>query len=142
MPRATERHTVYALVTSHAYRPTPPTALILSSDPLGGALLAASAELAGLVPTFPAPAETARDALRRTRPVLVIAEREFVARDETCLGPALMQGARLVFVARNAHAETIGDLAKRYRGAALVLPRDLERIREVMLGASRELQRR
>ncbi len=52
----------------------PPAALILSHDPIAAALIGSAAELAGLEPAFPGPGEAARDALRRIRPVCILAD--------------------------------------------------------------------
>src|SRR5258708_40260925 len=70
--------------------------LVFSSDALAAALLAAAAELAGHAPHFARTDETARNAVRRVRPPLVLIG---VDHDETgsdqFIGPALMIQAPL-----------------------------------------------
>src|SRR5260221_11779295 len=71
--------------------------LVFSSDALAAALLAAAAELAGYAPHLPRTAASARSAVRRRRPRLVLID---VDHDETCsdefIGPALMMQARVL----------------------------------------------
>jgi hypothetical protein len=79
--------------------------LILSSDPLAAALLGAAVELAGHVPHFQRKDESARNALLRVRPrlVLVDCDHEEGCTDEF-VGPALMTGARvLLFRSQRTH---------------------------------------
>lgn len=73
--------------------------LIFSSDPLAAALLAAAVELAGHSPHFAQKGESARDALRRVRPRLLLIDCDH---EESCsdelIGPALMmQAVALIF---------------------------------------------
>jgi hypothetical protein len=71
--------------------------LVLSSDPLAAALLGAAIELAGYAPDFPHATESARVALLRARPRLVVVDCDH---EEGCsdafVGPALMTGSRVL----------------------------------------------
>jgi hypothetical protein len=135
---AAARRTVYALVTTyHPHRAPMDSALILSTDPLGAALVAAAAEVAGVRPLFSGPDEAPRTALRRVRAavVLIAADAECL-RDEAFLGPAKMTGARLIVFGRERHLDNIRDIVTRYALEVLVLPRDTGQIGSRLKGAS------
>ncbi|MDB4892060.1 MAG: hypothetical protein JWL61_3915 [Gemmatimonadetes bacterium] len=71
--------------------------LILSADALAAALLGAAVELAGHQPHFARQAESARSALLRVRPKLVLIDCDH---EESCsdefVGPALMTGGKVL----------------------------------------------
>ena len=97
--------------------------LLFSADPLAGALLAAAVELAGLAPHFVQRDESAKVALRRLRPRLVLIDCDH---EESCsdefVGPALMLGARvLLFRSRRTKRDT-SDLAARLGVRVIEMP--------------------
>ena len=116
-------------VTMHQYRPTPAAALIVSPDPMGGALVGAAVELGGLVVTFPYEGEGARDALRRIRPTVVLIDcADPSALDDAFIGPAMMTGARVCFFGDNLTAQRLRHVAIRLHVAVLDLPRDADQL--------------
>jgi DNA-binding NtrC family response regulator len=87
--------------------------LLLSADPLASALVGAAVELAGHAPRFPRAGESARDALRRLRPRVVLVDCDHEACSEEFIGPALMTGARVqLFRSRRTQRDT-SDAARR-----------------------------
>ena len=103
--------------------------LIISADALAGALIGAAVELAGHHPRFPEPNETARDALRRTRPrVVVVDADDESACSDAFLGPALMTGARLLVFASHRHGDRGLDVASRLALDVVHLPDDYDRL--------------
>ena len=81
--------------------------LVLSSDPLAAALLGAAVDLAGHAPRFPLSDESARAALRRIRPRLVLVDCDHEdGCSEAFIGPAIMTGSRvLLFRARRSRRD-------------------------------------
>jgi len=113
--------------------------LVFSSDALAAALLAAAAELAGHAPHFARTDETARNAVRRVRPRLVLID---VDHDETCsdefIGPALMMQARVLLVRSKRSHRDASDLVERLRVRVLDLPMDYAALTRVL---NEELER-
>ena len=73
--------------------------LILTPDVLAAALLGAVVDLAGHRPHFALDGEHGRDALRRTRPRLVLVDCDHDANcTDAFIGPALMTGAQVILV--------------------------------------------
>ena len=108
-------------------------ALILSPDPLGGALVGAAAELSGFRAEFPRPGEPLRSALSRLKASHILIDCDDpTSRDESALGPALMTGARLFFFGVASKTEALKDVAARYQVRAIVLPGDIERLQEIL----------
>ena len=107
--------------------------LILSDDALAAALLGAAAELVGHQPRFPEPNESARDALRRVRPVAVVVDCDH---EEACtegfVGPALMTGARLLIVHSDHHGERGVEVARRLSLDVVRLPEDYDSLMRVL----------
>jgi hypothetical protein len=136
---------LHALVTTNQYRPTPAAALVLSPDPMGGALIGAAVELGGLVVAFPRQGESAREALRRLRPTAVVVDcADPSALDDAFIGPAMMTGARLFFVGDAITAERLRHVALRFHVTVIELPRDAGQLTrlQVLLGSpARELPR-
>lgn len=129
--------TVYALVNpNHKYRASTDAALILSPDPLGAALVAAAAELAGLTPAFAIAGESPKVTLRRVRPVVVL-----IGADASCLsdsaflGPAKMTGARLFVFGSVRQLEHLEDVITRYGLGALRFPDDAGELVKRLRGA-------
>ena len=101
--------------------------LIFSSDSLAAALLAAAVELAGFLPHFSAAGETARNAVRRVRPGVVLIDCDH---EETCseefIGPALMMKCRLVLFRSRATKRDVSEFAPRLGLRVLEMPQDHE----------------
>ncbi|MEO8562538.1 MAG: hypothetical protein ABI601_10715 [bacterium] len=88
--------------------------LVFSSDPLAAALLGAAIELAGHAPSFVQSDETARDALLRVRPRLVVIDCDHVeACTDAFIGPALMTGSRVLLFRSRRTQRDAGELASR-----------------------------
>jgi len=99
--------------------------LILSGDPLSAALLGAASELAAYAPVYPAPGESARDALIRLRPSVVLIDcDDDAACTEEFLGPVIMTGARLVVFSSARSRRKATPLAERFKLRHLELPAD------------------
>ena len=108
-------------------------ALILSPDPLGGALVGAAAELAGFRAEFTHPKEQLRTALSRLKPSHILIDCDDpTSQDETALGPALMTGARLFFFGTAAKTDALRVVAERYRVSIIVFPGDIDRLQEIL----------
>lgn len=90
--------------------------LVFSSDPLSGALLGAAIELGGHLPHFAAADESARSALLRVRPRVVLIDCDH---EESCseefVGPALMTGARVLLIRSARTVRDMSDFATRLR---------------------------
>jgi DNA-binding NtrC family response regulator len=119
-----------------------PAVLVLSHDPLGSALLAAAAELAGMHAVFRRSGEAVRDALRRYRPHLVLVD---CARDdvstEAFVGPALMTGARVAVYCAAGHepgAARGRELAARHQLMFFELPGDADALQGYLAALARE----
>ena len=88
--------------------------LVLSSDPLAAALLGAAIELAGYEPRFPDSSESARTALLRARPRLVVVDCDH---EEGCsdafIGPALMTGSRVLLFRSTRTKRDVSELSAR-----------------------------
>ena len=126
-----------AQVIPNHYRPTANAALILSADPLAGALIGAAVELAGVPPAFAGKDESSRAALRRVRPAFVLLSVDDPAvHDEAFLGPAMMTGARLFLFGSERSMKLLESHIVRYQLCVVVLPRDAEKLREILTAAS------
>lgn len=90
--------------------------LVFSSDPLAGALLGAAVELGGYQPHFAAAEESARSALLRVRPRVVLIDCDH---EESCseefVGPALMIGARVLLIRSGRTVRDMTDFATRLK---------------------------
>jgi hypothetical protein len=105
-----------AKVKPNDYHPSTSAALILSPDPLAGALVAAAMEVAGVSAAFAGRDESPRAALRRVRPACVLLSFDDPAvHDEAFLGLAMMMG--------------------------VVLPRDTEKLQGILTTASESNRR-
>jgi hypothetical protein len=106
-----------------------PTVLVLSIDPLAGALLGAAIELAGGRPLFPADGERPRDALLRLRPAHVLVDCDDEGScAEGFLGPVLMTGARVTIFGSPRARRDVRELADRIGVRLLDLPAELEEL--------------
>jgi DNA-binding NtrC family response regulator len=103
--------------------------LILSADPLAAALLGAAIELAGHVALFPQQGESARAALVRLRPRVVLVD---CSHEEACseafVGPAMMLGARVLLFAGPGDGAAAAGFALRLGLTIMELPVDLEQL--------------
>lgn len=101
--------------------------LVFSSDPLAAALLAAAIELAGNEPLFASAQETARAAVKRVRPRLVLIDCDH---EETCceefIGPAMMMKAKVVLLRNTGTQRDVTGLAERMHLRVIDLPNDHE----------------
>ena len=108
--------------------------LILSSDPLAAALLAAASELAGHAPHFVKQSEHARDALRRVRPRLVLIDCDH---DESCsdefIGPATMMNARILLFRSSRTKRDVTELATRLELRVIEMPMHYDALSEVFV---------
>ena len=99
--------------------------LVLSSDPLAAALLGAAIELAGFAPHFPHSNESARVALLRARPRLVVIDCDH---EEGCsdafIGPALMTGSRVLLFRSRRTRRDAGELSTRLGLSVAEMPLD------------------
>ena len=131
-----------AYVIPNHYRPTANAALILSVDPLAGALIGAAVELAGVPPAFAGKDESPRAALRRVRPAYVLLSFDAPAlHDEAFLGPAMMTGARLFLFGSERTIKLLESHIARYQLGVVVLPRDVEKLREILTATSESSRR-
>jgi hypothetical protein len=107
--------------------------LILSRDPVVGALLGAAVELAGFSPAFPEADETPTAAVRRTgSPVaLVDAGREATEADKIARD-LLSEGARPILVAPHEAAAALAARAERLGTTSFTLPVDQADLADVL----------
>jgi hypothetical protein len=103
--------------------------LILSADPVAAALLGAVVELAGHTPHFPQQEETARSALMRVRPRLILIDCDH---EESCsdgfVGPALMTGAQAILCRSRRTQRDSREFAARMGLSTIVLPNDHDKL--------------
>lgn len=120
------------------------SALIVSADSLGAALVGAATELAGFRVAYLLENEPILDGLRRTKPLVVLVDATHtIASDAAALGPALMTGASLVFYGRAERLRDTRASAAAAHAAAISLPEEIERLPEILTGiASRQPGRR
>ena len=101
--------------------------LIFSSDSLAAALLGAAVELAGHAPHFPGKDESARAALLRVRPRLVLIDCDH---EESCsdefVGPVLMVGARLLLFRSHHTRRDMKEFANRLALRIVDMPAEHE----------------
>ena len=99
--------------------------LIFSNDPLAAALLGAVVELAAHTPNFPRQDESARGALLRVRPRLVLIDCDH---EESCcdefIGPALMTGAQILLFRSHRTRSDRDTFAARLSLRSMDLPSD------------------
>ncbi len=112
--------------------------LIFSCDPLAGALLGASVELAGLQPFFSMPDESERAALLRVRPrvVLIDCDHEEACR-ETFVGPALMTGSEVILFRSDRTAIDRTEFASRLKLVVMHMPIEHDALAEILRERSR-----
>ena len=108
-------------------------ALILSPDPLAGALLGAAVEVAGFRAEFARPDESLRASLTRVKPSHVLIDCDDQnSRHEAALGRALMTGARLFFFGSARATNDLAAVASRYQARLVALPGDIDRLHDIL----------
>jgi hypothetical protein len=107
--------------------------LIISTDPLAGALIGAAVELAGHAPHFAQLTEVSRGALLRVRPRLVIidCDHEEACSDEF-VGPALMTGARVLLFRSRRSTREISEFASRMELRVVDMPVDHQSLTSIL----------
>lgn len=107
--------------------------LVFSSDPLAAALLAAAIEYAGYAPRFASDKESARTAVKRVRPRLVLIDCDH---EETCcdefIGPAIMMKAEVLLFRSNGTRHDASELAERMALRVMYLPDDHDRFIDIL----------
>lgn len=105
------------------------SALILSDDALGAALLGAAIELVGFRAMFARDGEPAGEAVRRVKPRLVLLDaQDAQLREPGVLGPAMMTGAALAFFGRADALRDLTILASQTHALRVALPEDVARL--------------
>ena len=113
-------------------------ALVLSGDALIAALLGALLEIHGYKPFFPEPDEAPRDALRRTRPGVVLVDCEHdSACNEAFFGPATMTGARVIMYSASRTQSEVASFSAKYGFDSFILPIDLPSFSKVVRATPR-----
>lgn len=116
-------------MTDSTYSRRAVSALILSADVLGAALVGATLELAGFRATFARDGETAAEAVRRLRPKVVLLDaQDAELREAGVIGPALMASAKLVFFGPPEAIRELRVLASAAHAALVALPDDLDKL--------------
>ena len=99
------------------------SALLLCEDSLAAALLGGLLETIGWQPLFAEPNEPPREALRRLRPTVVLADCGYdAAWAGTFLGPARMLGVPVVVLGAMQSTDEARQLAARHRVPSVLLP--------------------
>ena len=117
--------------------------LVLSADALAAALLGALIETEGHRVAFTNGGESARDALRRVRPAVILLDCEYPdACSSAVIGPAKMMGAGVLLFARPQLDRELHECAERYGVAALLMPAARGELRAALERAARQLHGR
>jgi len=113
--------------------------LIIVTDPLSGALLGAAVELAGYAPIFPREGESAREALRRTKPCAVLVDCDD---EDSCgdsfFGPAMMLGAAVAVFTSSRSRRTLEPIAREFAVQTFSLPIDIAELTSVLDACARK----
>ncbi len=97
--------------------------LVLSTDPLGAALLGALVETVGYQTLFARANEGPRDTVLRLRPRIVLVDCEYAdACNDAFLGPARMLGAGVLVYAAQRRADQLRAVVERHDVATFTLP--------------------
>jgi hypothetical protein len=116
-------------VAGHPYSRRAKTALILSPDSLGAALLGAATELSGFRVAYLADPEGPADGIRRVKPIVVLVDAtDAIASDPAALGPALMTGAAVVFYGTASRLRDIRLVVAAAHAETITLPDELDRL--------------
>ena len=110
---------------------------MLCEDAFVAALLGGLLETVGWQPVFAAPDERPREAIRRLRPTLVLADCGYEAAwSGTFLGPARMLGVPVIAIGVAQSADDVRALAAQHHLHSMLIPTDaatLERCLEAAL---------
>jgi hypothetical protein len=130
-------------VNGQSYSRRAKTALIVSTDSLGAALIGAATELAGFRVAYLMDEEAILDGVRRTKPLLVLVDATHaIAADAASLGPALMTGASVVFFGRADRLRDTRIVAAVAHAETIALPEELDRLPGLLTSiATRQGQR-
>lgn len=115
------------------------TILVLSSDPLGAALMAAMVETLGYRVRFFYPPEAPDDAFKRERPcvALVDCDDPAVLTDET-LGRARMRNISVILFGQSAALQQVRQLVLDHELETLLLPSSLDELDDTLRRAAAE----
>ena len=112
--------------------------LVLSADALAAVLLGALVEMEAHVPMFRRAGETPRDALRRTRPGIVLVDsRDIEACSTTFIGPAKMMGVPVVVFGARQRAAYVADCGRVHAVDTILLPPAPGELRRLLDAAGR-----
>ena len=125
-------------MTGPSYSRRAKTALILSRDSLGAALIGAATELAGFRVGYPGEGESVPDSIRRVKPLAVLVDAEDpIASDAASLGPALMTGAAVVFYGRADRIRDVRAVASAAQASIIVFPDEITRLPAMLTAIAR-----
>lgn len=109
------------------------TVLILSSDPLAGALLGGLVETLGYEVRFRRAPETAESSLRRLRPrICLVDSTDPMSRREEFLARAMMRGVCIVVFGTREALDRVRDIAEAHRIETLLMPPDMVELEAVL----------
>lgn len=86
----------------------------------------------GLRPEFPFAHESARDALRRLRPLMLLLEYDPVRRREAVAGPALMAGVRVALFGPESRTRRLAAVSHRIGVPCFTMPVRYEALHAVV----------
>jgi len=124
-------------VNRSAYSRRATTALIVSTDALGAALVGVATELSGFRVAYPEDDESVQDAIRRAKPVVVLVDATHpIVSDPASLGPALMTGASVVFYGRAERLRDLRPAASIASASTIAFPDEIDRLPELLTAAA------
>lgn len=119
------------------------TALIISPDPLGAALLGAATELAGCRVAYVQEEESVPDAIRRVKPVAVLLDATHpIVSEPASLGPALMTGASIILYGSAARLRDLTMLVTTSRASTIALPDGIGELPALLMATAAPQPRR
>lgn len=122
--------------TEDAVVPALQTVLIISSDAVGAALIAALVETLGYRVRFLVPPESTDDALRRLRPVVAMVDCEDPSNiSPELIGRARMRGVSVLLFGSAEAVQGVRTLATQYDLHRLIMPATAEHLGETLLKA-------
>lgn len=123
MPRDHGASSLSAQVNGQTYSRRARTALVISPDPLGAALIGAATELAGCRVAYVHEGESVPDAIRRVKPVAVLLDATHpIVSEPASLGPALMTRASVILFGPPARLRDLSTLIATSRASTIPLP--------------------
>ena len=143
LPREQGAPSLSAQVNGPSYSRRARTALVISSDPLGAALLGAATELAGCRVAYVLEGESVPDAIRRVKPVAVLLDATHpIVSEPASLGPALMTGASVILFGAAARLRDLAALIATSRASTIVLPDGIGELPALLTSAAAPHPRR